>query len=90
MKPSDNNPIKLAKNIKSRYRSGGEAARALLSLGLRPGEPTAASLRGTGPARGGLLALERTGISAGVLTPIEVASWTARLLGAHHRILPER
>jgi putative drug exporter of the RND superfamily len=42
------------------------------ALGLRLGQPTAASLRGTGPARAGLLALERAGVPSGVLTPIEV------------------
>jgi putative drug exporter of the RND superfamily len=42
------------------------------ALGLRLGEPTAASLHGTGPARAGLLTLERAGIPSGVLTPIEV------------------
>ncbi len=42
------------------------------ALGLRLGQPTAASLTGTGPARGGLVALERGGTPSGVLTPIEV------------------
>jgi RND superfamily putative drug exporter len=42
------------------------------ALGLRLGEPTAGSLKGSGPARAGLLALERADIPSGVLTPIEV------------------
>ncbi|HZD01626.1 MAG TPA: MMPL family transporter [Actinomycetes bacterium] len=42
------------------------------ALGLRLGQPTADSLTGTGPARAGLLALERGRIPSGVLTPIEV------------------
>jgi putative drug exporter of the RND superfamily len=44
----------------------------MAALGLRLGEPTAASLRGSGPARAGLLTLERAGVPSGVLTPIEV------------------
>jgi putative drug exporter of the RND superfamily len=42
------------------------------ALGIRLGEPTAASLRGTGMARAGLVALERAGVPSGVLTPVEV------------------
>jgi putative drug exporter of the RND superfamily len=42
------------------------------ALGLRLGEPTAASLRGGGQARTALDTLERGGVPSGVLTPIEV------------------
>ena len=44
----------------------------IAALGLRLGEPTADALQGQGPARAGLVAIERGGIPSGVLTPIEV------------------
>jgi RND superfamily putative drug exporter len=42
------------------------------ALGLRLGEPPAAVLARSGPAREALDRLERAGVSSGVLTPIEV------------------
>jgi RND superfamily putative drug exporter len=42
------------------------------ALGLRLGEPPAAVLARSGPAREALDRLERTGVGSGVLTPIEV------------------
>jgi RND superfamily putative drug exporter len=42
------------------------------ALGLRLGEPPAAVLAQSGPAREALDRLERAGVSSGVLTPIEV------------------
>ena len=42
------------------------------ALGLRLGEPSAAVLAQSGPAREALDRLERAGVSSGVLTPIEV------------------
>jgi putative drug exporter of the RND superfamily len=44
----------------------------IAALGLRLGEPTADALQGEGPARVGLVAIERVGLPSGVLTPIEV------------------
>jgi RND superfamily putative drug exporter len=71
------------------------------ALGLRLGEPTADALQGTGPARAGLVAIERGGIPSGVLTPIEVlvpggdpdgveraAASLARLSGVHTAVAP--
>ncbi len=49
----------------------------IAALGLRLGEPTADALQGQGPARSGLVAIERGGIPSGVLTPIEVLVETA-------------
>jgi putative drug exporter of the RND superfamily len=42
------------------------------ALGLRLGDPPAATLATSGPAREGLARLERAGVGAGALTPIEV------------------
>jgi RND superfamily putative drug exporter len=42
------------------------------ALGLRLGEPPAATHAKSGPAREGLTRLERAGVGSGILTPIEV------------------
>jgi len=69
------------------------------ALGLRLGQPTADSLRGTGPARAGLVALKAGGVPNGVLTPIEVlvpagvdpagtAARLAQVPGVHTAVAP--
>ncbi len=47
-------------------------ALGVAALGLHLGDPRADSLSKAGPAHDGLVALERSGVPAGVLTPIEV------------------
>jgi putative drug exporter of the RND superfamily len=48
------------------------AALAIAATGLKPGQASVDTLSKQGDARAGLLALERSGIGAGALTPIEV------------------
>jgi putative drug exporter of the RND superfamily len=48
------------------------AALVIAATSLQPGSPNADSLSKQGDARAGLLALERSGIGSGTLTPIEV------------------
>jgi len=57
------------------------------AAGLRVGDPAAASLAHGGPAYRGLVALQRSGIPTGVLTPIEVITPGGALPGGAVRSL---
>jgi putative drug exporter of the RND superfamily len=65
--------------VRRRWVAAGTAAVILAALviaatSLQPGTPNLNTLSKTGDARAGLLALERSGIGAGALEPIEVLS----------------
>jgi RND superfamily putative drug exporter len=53
---------------------------------LNPGEPSSASLASSGPARGALVMLQRSGLGSGALTPIEILTPT-HLAGSARRRL---
>jgi RND superfamily putative drug exporter len=59
---------------------------ALLATGLNPGEPSLVSLAASGPARAGLIAVQRAGLGSGTLTPIEVLTPSARATQARRRL----
>ncbi|HEY6888114.1 MAG TPA: MMPL family transporter, partial [Solirubrobacter sp.] len=45
---------------------------AAVAFSLNPGEPSVDALASSGPARAGLVTLERSGLGTGTLTPVEV------------------
>jgi RND superfamily putative drug exporter len=89
--------------VRGRWAAAALAAVVLVALGLaatslQPGTPNADALSKQGDARTGLLALERSGIGPGALTPIEIlaprgatstlASRLATVPGVHGALAP--